>query len=108
MNRGIALAGLALALAACVTPRPPTPTPPLPGELDACEAYCAVRVRLRCEDNTGSPGADDVDGTADDVPCEQVCADMMAGGTYQADRACLDDVATCGAAEACMFDGARP
>lgn len=81
---------------------PPGPVEP-PTAAEACEAFCEVRVQLQCEATPDSPGTDEIDGTADDEPCEVVCRDIVTLGRYTPDRACLDSARSCGEADACMF-----
>ena len=81
---------------------PAEPVEP-PQAREACEAFCEVRVSLECEDTGDSPGPDEVDGTADDVPCVDVCRDIVTQGQYDPIRECLDHAATCEAAETCIF-----
>lgn len=76
---------------------------PLPPEAEeACDAFCDLYDRLDCGPGS-SPGADEIDGTADDVPCGQVCRDEVEAGAYAPDRACLNEASSCSAAEACIF-----
>lgn len=91
---------------ACAAPTPPTPAP-LPAELEACDAFCAVLEHLQCADGTGSPGADETFGTDDDVACVDVCTDTVHTYRVAPDRVCLDSVTSCDAAEACVFGGAE-
>lgn len=96
---------LALVLGACVPVVPPNPPKPVepPQAEESCEAFCDLYVRLGCEDTGDSPGADEVQGNADDVECVRVCRDVLAGGGYTPDRGCLDTAQTCEAAEECVY-----
>lgn len=93
-----------LALIGCthIPIEPPAPVEP-PEAREACEAFCDLYVKLQCDDTGDSPGADEVDGTADDVGCVRVCRDSVTGLQSPAQRACLDQATTCEAAEACIF-----
>lgn len=99
------------ALSACLAFVPvgcgPTPGPgPLepPGPAgSACVRFCDVLDRGDCPGEHGSPGADEVRGSADDVPCSRVCQDLQDTATYRGDHACLDKATTCQQAESCMF-----
>ena len=93
---------LALLLASCIHIDPPPPVDP-PDAPDACAAFCELQVKLECDDTADSPGPDEIDGTADDVPCVEVCKDIVSEGGYSPDRACLDAAKTCTAAEECVF-----
>jgi len=101
---------LALALA-CLgtgcTPAPSSPSrPPLVvpgGSPDACQLYCGKAVELRCPEASGSPGEDEIEGNADDVPCLQVCRDVIAGGHYQSRRECIEQATSCHVAENCLL-----
>ncbi len=94
----------AVLLASCHTL--PPPIPPGPDEAQgACEAFCQRRVELSCDDNgTGdSPGQDEVEGTADDVPCAAVCLDVVTEGRYTPSRECAAEAGSCEATEVCIF-----
>lgn len=98
---------LAFVTAACTTilpdPKPdPRPIDP-PVAKDACDAYCDLQTKLACSESPDSPGADETDGTADDVPCSVFCRDIVEQAGFEPDRACLDTAKTCEASEECMF-----
>lgn len=95
-------ASLALVLVGCSPFIPPDPVEP-PHAEEACDAFCDLYVRLQCEDSGDSPGPDEIEGTADDVPCSRVCRDELVAGEYVPDRECLNTAQSCEAAEACMF-----
>lgn len=93
-----------LLLAACVTGPVVEPAPVAPPQArESCEAFCELRVALQCEDTGDSPGPDEIDGTADDVPCAEVCRDVVTQGEFAPDRACLETADSCAKAEACIF-----
>lgn len=98
VTRRVTCAAL-LAFAAC-HPQPPQP---LPGE-GVCGRFCVLLDRLNCV-GQDSPGQDEIPGNEDDVPCQRVCEDILATGTYRPKPgdACLDTATTCGAAEACVL-----
>ena len=109
MPRAAAALTLSLVVGCTLKPMPAPVPPPTPQEQDACDAFCELRASLQCDTHGGaSPGPDEVLGTADDVPCEQVCRDMMEGDVYVSDRPCLDTAQTCEATEVCIFDGGEP
>jgi len=59
---------------------------------------------MQCPGAQGSPGADEIPGTMDDPGCTQTCRDMAAAHTdYPMNRACLDSVLSCEAADLCVF-----
>lgn len=55
--------------------RPDDPSTP-----DDCEAMCVNLERLRCPGWRGSPGTDEIFGTADDIPCADVCRRVVTAG----------------------------
>lgn len=91
-------------MAACglLPPVPPAPPGPLKAE-EACAAFCELQVALKCDDTPDSPGPDELDGTADDVTCTQVCEDTVREGAYTPDRPCLDRAETCETSEVCIL-----
>ena len=97
----IALLAILVIGCAHVPDGPPDPSQAHP----ACEAFCTQRVKLQCDDNgTGdSPGRDEIEGTADDVPCLDVCIDMVTLGDYRPSRECLETALTCDDTEECIF-----
>lgn len=59
------------------TPEPaPVPVPPEPMAVNYCHGACQNMARLKCRGWEGSAGRDETTGTADDVPCVQVCTDF--------------------------------
>ena len=103
IRRYLYAATTALALVLACAHVPPAPRPPTPTQAAVCDAFCELEISLACPGASGSPGQDELDGTADDVPCAQVCRDTVATGLSAGDRACLDTAVTCEAAEACAF-----
>lgn len=94
---------LAFAPVGCVPKPGPDPLAP-PGPVgSACARFCDLLDRGDCLGENGSPGADEVRGTADDVPCSRVCQDLQDTDTYRGDNACLDTATSCQQAEVCMF-----
>lgn len=78
-----------------------------PQAKEACNAFCELRVTLKCDVTPDSPGADEIDGTVDDESCEDTCRDIVTQGQYDPVRACLDDVDTCEDTEECIFGAAE-
>lgn len=101
---GLCLPLWVVTLSACMfgPTKPPAPVEP-PQAREACEAFCELRVTLECDDTGDSPGPDEIDGTADDVPCARVCRDFVTEGSYAPVRSCLETARTCGATEECIF-----
>lgn len=105
LARGCHLWALMVLGCSSVPTPPPTP-PPTPQEVEACDAFCEVRVSLGCDSHGGdAPGPDEVLGTADDVPCAQACKHHLSGDVYVSDRQCLDTATTCEQTEVCVFEG---
>lgn len=83
--------------AACQIPKPKHIEPD-----DPCGASCARAAVLQCVEHTGAAGPDDVYGTADDVPCETACADLLAADpTVEPLLQCTANAHTCAAVDAC-------
>lgn len=75
------------------------PGPPEPedaGTIDDCGPACKNLERLQCPGWRGSPGADEIWGTADDYSCETACRNIM----YQDPTATLYPICTA-QAESC-------
>jgi len=87
------LAVCALLLCGCVV----RPAPDTPGQ---CAAACANMQRLEVDGWRGSPGEDEIHGTADDVECRLVCESTEAAG-YPFHSGCLAESRTKEDAEAC-------
>jgi hypothetical protein len=68
-----------------------------------CEPACEVLERYKVEGWDGSPGPDEVFGTADDVPCAQVCRETIRAG-YPFQVKCLSGAGSRGEAEGCYGD----
>jgi hypothetical protein len=70
-----------------------------------CSEACATLRRLHCAGERGSPGRDERYGTADDVSCERVCADLEAAAkevpAYSLHPACISASSSCSAVAAC-------
>jgi hypothetical protein len=110
MNRVLIAALFLCACNACggapaplpITPEP-KPDPHGPVDQDVCDRFCAFLDQRNCAGEEGSPGADEKRGNADDVPCAQVCRDVLSKGTYLADERCLGTATNCEGAESCVF-----
>jgi hypothetical protein len=98
---------IAVALTACPSPGhqelPPTrPTSSIP---EACLNACSTLRRMHCVGEHGSPGQDELYGTADDVSCERVCADLEAAAkevpAYSLHPGCISAASSCSAVAAC-------
>ena len=93
---------LAALCCACAASKPPPPVHD-PGAGD-CAAACANLERLGCQGAKGSPGRDDVPGTADDVPCSVACEDVEREGVSSLATGCVAGAASCSAADACLAE----
>ena len=71
------------------------------GTPDDCAAACANLEQLGCDGAEGSPGVDEEYGTEDDVPCEDVCRDVMEGGITM-HPACVAAAESCEAVDECF------
>jgi hypothetical protein len=86
-------------------PNPGPPADPEAGTAEDCADACDNLERLHCPGWEGSPGTDEEYGTADDVPCTQVCEDLMnADPTLTLYPKCASTADTCEAIEKC-FEG---
>jgi hypothetical protein len=72
------------------------------GTPDDCEAACERIEELGCDGAEGSPGPDEEYGTKDDVPCVEVCRNVMIEGGVSMHPACVSDAESCEAADACF------
>ncbi len=61
----------------CAPIEPHPPNDPDAGTVEHCPAACENLAYLQCPGWEGSPGADEVYGTEDDVPCLEVCEDFV-------------------------------
>lgn len=87
----------------CVFPEPGPPVvTPASGESGDCFEACANLARLGCDGAEGSPGVDDVYGTADDVPCTAVCEDITADPAVTLNERCTAAAIDCDAVERCF------
>jgi len=82
-------------------PDPPSVTPANGGSGD-CRAACDNLARLGCDGAEGSPGPDDVYGTADDVPCTAVCEDITTDDTVTLYQRCTAAALSCEAVDRCF------
>ena len=89
---------IALAWCCVRSSDPPPPTPPPADVADGCELACKNLERLGCP-NRDSRGADDVGGTADDVPCARACREVQA--TVELNTACVAAARSCNEATSC-------
>lgn len=101
---------LVLLLAGCPSVPPPAPVSPDAGAEAsripaACKTACANLRALRCQGADGSPGSDEAFGTADDVSCEQVCADFEVAAktspTFSTHPDCITRATNCRAVSRC-------
>lgn len=83
---------------------PPEPTDA--GTLEDCGPACENLARLQCPGWRGSPGADEIWGTADDYSCETACRNIMyADDTATLFPICTAAAQTCEEVEKCFFPG---
>lgn len=98
-----------LFLCACGGGPGPKPGPPVPdsaGTPEECAYACDNLARLQCPGHEGSPGADEVFGTDDDVPCAQACIDIVtADNTVTLQQRCVAEAASCAQADDCFAFG---
>ena len=101
----IAVAGLNLLIGCPMSP-PLPPLNPSAGTADDCKPACENLARLSCPGHEGSPGADSIFGTPDDVNCERACRDIVEadpfGTLYQL---CVIDAPSCSEADRCLAEG---
>jgi hypothetical protein len=72
------------------------------GTPDDCEAACDNLLELGCDGAEGSPGPDEEYGTPDDVPCADVCREIMTEGGITMHPACVAEAESCEAVEECF------
>ena len=87
----IAAATIAIALSACG-----------PAALRPCTSACANMIALQCEGAEGSPGVDEIYGTADDVSCAQACAELSEDTAQFFPVGCIEAAPTCEAVGECF------
>lgn len=96
---------LALVLPCGEKPLPPTPTPDDTGR---CFQACRHMTDLGCEGWEGSAGEDDMQGTADDVSCQDFCVYREVLARTEQSPAlglhprCVAIAASCSEADACL------
>jgi hypothetical protein len=105
-RRYLGLATVALTLGCA--PVDPTFYPPRPKPVDAgtaadCVAACGKLAELGCVEGQPTPGVDRKPGTADDVPCEEVCTNVEESGVVTLDPRCVVQIVTCEEIEACAY-----
>lgn len=107
MSTRINLASALVALivgCSCQRPPKPSPTPPSPMDpSEACFTFCEVTARFKCPQAEHGPGPDEVSGTLDDVPCIDVCKELLAVGNFKGDSACIKASESCERAEWCLL-----
>lgn len=98
---------LALLLIACVRKdMPPLPVTPNQDEAEDCPAACETMERYQCPGWRGSPGADDVYGTEDDVPCDQACREIVTADiSASLNQQCVAMSTSCRMVERCFEEG---
>jgi hypothetical protein len=82
-------------------PKPDDP-PPVATEED-CKAACDNLKQMKCPGWDGTPGKDEIQGTADDVPCWKACINIMSVG-HPADLKlpCTIKATSCEEVESCF------
>lgn len=83
---------------------PDDPAPSCDGSVhECCERACAALARYKCPGYQGSPGADDVYGTPDDVTCEAACeyAAVQTDIGIDLNLGCVAAAQSCTEVEAC-------
>jgi hypothetical protein len=70
-----------------------------------CSEACATLRQLHCPGERGSPGKDERYGTADDVSCERVCADLELAAKeapgFSLHPACISAASSCAQVNQC-------
>ena len=93
----------AAGLAGCAGAKPVPDNGSVDNDADACAAACANLERLRCPGWRGSLGKDEIHGTEDDVPCEQVCRDVVEASVASTlHQKCTAAADSCAAVERCF------
>lgn len=82
------------------------PVPPDAGTIEDCQDACDNLQRLQCPGWQGSPGPDEIFGTADDMSCVAVCEDIVADPAMTLFQLCTAAANSCDEVEAC-FDPER-
>lgn len=83
-------------------PDPDTPDPHIYVRQD-CMRACQVLTRYQCAGNQGSPGPDELWGTADDVGCAQACVEIVTSDpTVTLNEMCVAEAQSCEAVERCF------
>ena len=96
------------AVESCVGCGPINPSPgpepnPEAGTLEDCDDACNNLMALGCPGWEGSPGTDEEFGNEDDIPCTQVCEDLMSSDpTLTLYPKCVSNAKTCDEAEDCF------
>lgn len=76
------------------------------GTAEDCDDACAVLKEYQCAGWEGSPGTDEIFGTADDVPCVKVCQDLMnADESMTLFPACTAKAKNCDDVDNCFEEG---
>jgi hypothetical protein len=75
-------------------------------ESEYCPVACAKLEQFRCPDTSRgiAPGPDELYGTPDDVPCEQVCIDLEKAGADLFTK-CISEANNCNEITACAKGG---
>jgi hypothetical protein len=90
---------------------PAAPPAPIDGGVESstipkvCHDACTTLRNLKCAGYQGSPGKDEKFGTADDVSCDRVCADLevaaKTAAPYSLHPACIAGATSCAAVAKC-------
>lgn len=80
----------------------PVKDPDSAGSSEDCPAMCENLERLGCESAKGSPGEDELYGTADDISCLDVCTGIMEEAVVSIHPNCIAEIESCDEEEACF------
>lgn len=78
------------------------PVPPNSGDESDCQPACDNLFELSCPGWKGSPGVDEKFDTEDDVPCVDVCKNVVSEPTGTLFPKCTATASSCEEVEACF------
>ena len=101
-NHGYSFLIAIFILGCTINPIPVTPDP-IDDKPEACEAACQNLASMKCPGWKGSPGEDEIFGTADDVSCTKTCTEIVnSDPTVTLHQECVAKAGSCLSADQCF------